>query len=181
MKPRLLSVAGTALSALALGACGVAATHQVEATPSSAPRSGVVQTTTADGSIVRLRAGGVFAVLNGDASRWVGDTVSVVSNERIMLNHARHDRAEVTYVGDAANPRTYSNTGEHTQESGAADGSLLLLDDGSVWVVPTTGRSHTYTWTEGSVVNVEPGPGGLYKLANPSSGTSVLAAYVGEK
>jgi hypothetical protein len=178
---RLLFAGGAALAAFTLAACGVAATHPVEATPSGAPRSGVVETTTADGTILRLRSGAVFAVLNGDASRWTGDSVRVISGERIMLNARLHDRAEVTYVGDPAKPRIYSNTGEHTQESGSTDGSLLLLDDGSVWVVTPEGRAHTHLWEESSTVNVEPGPHGLYRLANPSSGTSVLAAYVGEK
>ena len=88
--------------------------------PAGVPRSGTVATTTADGSIVLLRGGAVFAVLSGDASSWYGDRVTIVADGRVMLNATRHDRAEVSFVGDAETPRTYSNTGEHTQESGAS-------------------------------------------------------------
>jgi len=172
---------GAALLALTLSACGVSATHPVESQPTGVPNAGVVAITTSDGSILRLKSGAVFAVLNGDSSPWSGNAVKVIAGGRIMLDPQRHDRAEVSYVGEPAKPRTYANSGEHTQESGSADGSLILLDDGSVWAVQPAGRVHTRAWVEGSVVDVESASGGLYRLTNPSSGTSVLAAYVGEK
>ena len=172
---------GAGLLALTLSACGVSGSRPAESTPSGVPNSGVVAITTSDGSILRLKSGAVFAVLNGDSSQWPGTAVKVISGARIMLDAQRHDRAEVSYVGDPAKPQTYSNSGQHTQESGSADGSLILLDDGSVWAVQSAGRVHTRAWPEGSVVDVEAATGGLYRLTNPSSGTSVLAAYVGEK
>lgn len=181
MRERLLALGCVLLGALALDACGVAATHSIGPPPANVPRSGTVATTTADGSIVLLGGGAVFAVLSGDASSWTGDRVTLVANGDVMLNSARRDRAEVSFVGDAGTARAYSNTGEHTQESGATDGSLVLLDDGSVWVVARADRGHNVEWSEGSVVDVEPGSHGLYRLSNPSSGSSVAAAYVGEK
>ena len=51
-----------------------------------------------------------------------------------------------------------------------ADGSLVLLDDGSVWVVASRKRERNVKWREGSAVDVEPGPHGEYRLVEPVFG-----------
>lgn len=169
------------LACALLAGCGTTATAPPPRAESSAgDLTGVVETVTVDGSIALLRGGDVYAIVNGDSSRWEGSTVRVISGGGIMID-ANGEKAEVHLVGSVDHPRTYSNTGEHSQESGSSDGGLLLLDDGSVWAVPAAERHHTRVWAEGAPVNVEPGPHGLYKLTNSSTGTTVLAAYIGEK
>jgi len=145
------------------------------------PVSGVVSSITTDGSIIELTDGSVFALVSGDASRWLDQRVRTVSGGAIMIDVASGEKGEAQYVGSVRHPRTYANGGEHNQESGSPDGSLILLDDGSVWSIPPDERSRTSTWAEGASVSVEPGPHGRYRLTNGASGSTVLATYVGEK
>ncbi len=147
----------------------------------AAPVAGRVTTVTTDGSIIELTDGSVFAIVNGDASRWVGTRVRTVSGGAIMIDVATGEKGEAQYVGSVHKPRTYANSGEHSQESASPGGELVLLDDGSVWSIPPSERGRTSGWAEGAGVSVEPGPHDTYRLTNGASASTVLATYVGEK
>lgn len=176
------SVAALALAgALLWSGCATKSTAPPPPEPQAGPTSGTVTTVTTDGSIIQLADGSVFGILSGDASRWVGQRVRVVSGGGIMINVQSGEKGESQYVGSVHRLRTYSNSGEHNQESASPGGELVLLDDGSVWSIPPSERNVTSGWAEGGGVTVEGGPHGRYRLTNGASGSTVLAAYVGEK
>lgn len=73
----------------------------------------------------------------------------------------------------------YTDTGDHSLASAAADGSLVVLDDGSRWQVDPADQGEIALWEVDDDVTVDAGPGSEYTLTDTDAESSVVATFVG--
>jgi hypothetical protein len=134
--------------------------------------------------VLLLDDGSVYSVGSADqstVSAWSeGDDVSVDDSGGTITDTSSvsPEAASVTYVGDENGDYSYSAGGDQSQHTNSSDGSIEVLDDGSIWIVDAADRSTTATWTDGDSVTVTEGQGG-YELVNTNSQETVAANYVG--
>ena len=181
------------------GLSGACSDHGGEATPGSTPNiqtqtvppstngSGAqsLDAVTSDGAVV-VTSGSIYSVDGADqstVSAWSsGDPLSVSPAGDRIANTSTGDTASVTYVGSSSNAAVYSNTGDHTQATNSDDGSIVVLDDGSIWEVKAPDQSTSSGWADGSSVTVNEHPGGTnYTLVNTDDQSSVQADYIGDE
>jgi hypothetical protein len=72
------------------------------------------------------------------------------------------------------------DTGDHALRDKSDDGSILLLDDGSVWVVAQADRVNTGLWLAPSSITVNEGSGAPYELVNTDDQETAEANYIGQ-
>lgn len=148
------------------------------------PTTTTIAGVTSDGAVLLLDDGSVYSVGSADQSTvsgWSeGDDVSVDDSSSTITDTSSvsPEAASVTYVGDENGDYSYSAGGDQSQQTSSSDGSIEVLDDGSIWIVDAADRSTTATWTDGDSVTVTEGQGG-YELVNTSSQETVATNYVG--
>jgi hypothetical protein len=80
---------------------------------------------------------------------------------------------------------TYPNTGEKQSIDTNADGKILILDDGSIWLVESTDRIDSSLWLGADDVMVTETKGGFagyrYNIINLDEKEKVLAKYLGQE
>jgi hypothetical protein len=140
-----------------------------------------VETVTEDGSVVALDNQAVYST-SEDASSWEGDEVAIGEDDSSLTNLSMGDRIEVNRVGDLSKSESYSGSGD-TLDSKSSDGSIIVLNDESVWAVESAGQSKSNTWTDSSSITVDESEGASnsYQLVNTDDHESVTANYIGEK
>jgi hypothetical protein len=147
----------------------------------SATGNPAVDATTSDGAVVSLDDGSVYSVSDGDVSSWSsGDEVAVSDAQDSLTNLSTSDNVSVSYVGDTSDDSLYSGAGQ-SQDTSSDDGSLLVLDDGSVWAVTDPSDQGTASqWQDGaSIIVNDSSPG--YLLVNTDDDETVHANYIGDE
>ena len=90
-------------------------------------------------------------------------------------------KAEPAGVGSGTE-RTYRGTGKvNSIASESLDGSLIVLEDGSRWLVSPVARYATVLWRVGDRIAVLTGtePGYRYQLIDARDGSSASASFLG--
>ncbi len=143
-----------------------------------------IDTITLDGAVLVLEDGSVYSVDSGyqsTVSSWSsGNSIALGAAEDRLTNLSRGKSVSVTKVGDSAEANPYANTGEHALETSSADGSVVVLDDGSIWEVSAADQSTAARWTHASFITVNEGsstPG--YALVNTDNNSVIEANYIG--
>jgi len=110
---------------------------------------------------VALSGGSVYSVDAGDqstTSSWSsGDPISVGQGGDTLANTSTGDNATVTRIGNTADGMTYTGSGDHTQQTKSDDGSLVVLNDGSVWEVFNADQSTATSWSDSAAITVTAG------------------------
>jgi hypothetical protein len=146
-----------------------------------------VNAVTSDGAVVELDNGAVYSVSSSDqstSSSWSpGDTISVGANDDSLANLDTNEAVSATHVGDSSNNDLYLNAGDHTQQTNSSDGSIIVLDDGSIWEVADPSDQLTAAlWLDASSITVqEDSSSPPYTLVNTDDQSSVQASYVGDE
>ena len=139
---------------------------------------------TSDGGVVLLADGSVYSVDSADqatASSWSsGDPISVANTDDRLTNLSTGDNVAVTSAGHSSDTNIYPNIGDHTLSVRSDDGKILILEDGSIWIVAPPGDVTDITWLAPSSITVNEGSAGPpYELVNTDDQSSVLANYIG--
>jgi hypothetical protein len=136
---------------------------------------------TDDDEVVALSDDTVWSL--GSSESWSdGDKITVGESEDTLYDATEGESVSATKIGETSDSNTYADEGEHTQEAVSDDGSLIVLDDGSVWAVAAADQSTTSTWTDSSAIDVRQGSAGPnYELINTDEQSSAEAGYVGDK
>ncbi len=128
--------------------------------------------------VLALSDGSVWSLDSGQS--WSeGDTIEVGENEGSLYDATAEESEEASKIGDAGGTGGYAGEGEeHSIEAVSSDGSLLELEDNSVWSIVPAGQATSSTWSDGDSVSVH-GGGPQYTLSD--NGETVEAFYVGDK
>jgi hypothetical protein len=149
--------------------------------PSSTRAS--VDVITSDGTVLLLSDGSVYSVDSSDqsvVSSWSqDDDVAVNDSGDAITNLSTGEKVSVSLIGNESSANIYVNTGDHALRDKSDDGSVLLLDDGSVWVVALVDRVNTGLWLAPSSIAVNEGSGAAYELVNADDQETAEANYIG--
>lgn len=133
-----------------------------------------------------LDDGSVYSVDAGDqptVSAWSsGDPVSVGDSEEAITDLSTGEKVSVTSVGSTSDANSYADTGDHTQSTNSSDGSIIVLEDGSIWIVAPADQPTTANWTDSASITVNEdstGPG--YELVNTDTQETAGANYIGQE
>jgi hypothetical protein len=187
-------VACCALGALLAG-CG-GSSHKQTARADSATSS-PAQTSTATGAAQRIESitpnGAVVVVSPGttysvESEDWrtassfaAGDLVTVNEEEEIT-DLRTGKRVSATEIGDTTEANVYPHGGtSHRLASHSADGSIVVLNDESVWAVSPATRATAASWTRGDRIAVPKHSHLLYRLVNTQDHTTIKASYIAEE
>ena len=160
--------------------------HHAKPAP-HAPLAGgdqTVETVTGDGNVLLLDDGDVYST-DEDASDWENENVSVSEDESKITKTDDGEQLEVSKIGESFNGEPYSGAGEeHNQDTNSSDGAIIVLEDGSVWVVADGDRSTASRWTDSTSITVSEAEGsepGSYTLDDTEDHESVTATHIGGK
>jgi hypothetical protein len=136
--------------------------------------------------VVALSEGSVYSVDAGDqstTSSWSsGDPISVGQGDDTLANTNSGESATVTRIGNTPDGKTYAHTGDHSQRTNSDDGSLVVLDDGSVWDVSSADQTIASSWSDGAPITVTDGSASAgYTLENTADQAPVSARYLGDE
>jgi hypothetical protein len=156
---------------------------------SEAPQPGgqqSLESVTSDGAVVVLKDGSVYAVDSGDrstSSSWQSnEAITVDEGEESLTNLESGEKVTAKQVGKTSDANPYPNTGDHTQDTNDSNGSIVVLDDGSIWAVESGDQSMAESWNDGASITVnEESAGGGYKLVNTDEHEIVHANYIGDE
>jgi endonuclease YncB( thermonuclease family) len=163
-------------------------TTQTQTAPSSNTAS--VDAVTSDGAVISLDDGSVYSVDSGDQAtvrQWSsGDQVAVDDAGDTITDLSTGDNVYVTEAGQAddSSNTSYTDTGaQHSQDTSSDDGSIVVLDDGSIWSIASADQATTAAWADGDsiVVNDSSSGVGSYQLVNTDTQEAVDASYVGDE
>ncbi|HME04939.1 MAG TPA: hypothetical protein VKG38_18095 [Solirubrobacteraceae bacterium] len=134
-----------------------------------------------DNEVVALSDGTVWSL--GSAESWsTGDKITVGESEDTLYDGTEGESVDATKIGEASDANPYPSEGEHTQEAISDDGSLIVLDDGSVWAVSGADQATAATWTDASTIEARQGSASpRYRLVNTGDESTVEAGYMGDK
>ncbi len=139
---------------------------------------------TSDGAVV-LTGGSIYSVDSADqstVSSWSsGDPLAVSQSGDQITNTSTGETATVTNVGKSSDANPYSATGDHTQQTNSNDGSIVVLDDGSIWYVEPSAQSISSNWTDAASITVNDTSGSDYQLVNTDDQSTVQARYIGDE
>jgi hypothetical protein len=142
-----------------------------------------VEAVTEDGGVVVLDDGAVYSVETGDeptAASWSsGDKVAVDDGEESLTNLANGEKVSAKHIGDKTDTNSYAATGDHTQETRTDDGSIIVLDDHSIWAVEAGDESKASIWNDAASITVNETGGSSYELVNTDEEETVHANYIG--
>jgi hypothetical protein len=112
---------------------------------------------TDDGAVLTLDDGSVYSVDAGDqstVSSWSqGDPVSVSDSQDAIFNTSTGESVTVTYVGDSSAANAYPGGGSSITAK-SDDGSIVVLDDGSIWIVAPYDRATSTPWVDATSITV---------------------------
>jgi hypothetical protein len=128
----------------------------------------------------------MYSVDAGDqptVSVWsAGDPVSLSASDDQLTNLSNGNTVTVTNIGTSSDANPYPKTGDHSQQTSSDDGSIVVLDDGSVWEVNASDQATTGAWPDSSSITVNAMPSGTsYELVNTDDQSSVQANYIGNE
>jgi hypothetical protein len=157
-------------------------------TVQTATRSGtthLVETITRNGAVLVVSPGTAYSVetpYQRTASSFAsGDTVTV-NEEEDITDLRTGKRVSATEIGDTTEANVYPHGGStHKLSTASADGSIVVLNDESVWAVSPAGRRTAASWAHGSSIAVPRHSHLLYGLLNTDDHTIVRASYIGEE
>jgi hypothetical protein len=141
---------------------------------------------TSDGGVVVLNDASVYSVESGEettTSSWSsGDEIAVDQAEESLTDLSNSEHVSAKRVGSTSDSNPYPDAGgEHSQETNASDGSIIVLDDGSIWEVESGDQSTASTWTDSSAITVNEGTASTYELVNTDEHETVHANYIGSE
>jgi hypothetical protein len=141
---------------------------------------------TSDGAVLTLDDGSVYSVDAADqstVSSWSqGDQVSVAGTGDAITNLSTGEKVTVTSVGNSSDTNVYPNTGDHTQTTNSSDGSIIVLEDGSIWIVAPTDQATTSLWLDTASITVNDGSSTpAYDLVNTDNQETATANYIGQE
>jgi hypothetical protein len=144
-----------------------------------------VDAITDDGAVLTLDDGSVYSVPDsGDQSTvsgWSsGDSVSVSDAQDSIFNTSSGESVSVTYVGDSSDSATYAGTGQSIAAK-SDDGSIIVLDDNSIWIVASYDRSTSAYWTDADSITVNDSGATDQLVDTDSQGETVDANYIGQE
>lgn len=144
-----------------------------------------VEARTGDGAVLALTDGNVYSVRPSDYStvaEWSpGAAVAVARDDESVTNLRTGQKVSVATVASGG---PYSGFGEeHTLETMSSDGSLIVLNDHSIWEVSTADQVLAALWTadEPVVVAQASVSSTSYPLTNTERKSTVEAEYLGEE
>jgi hypothetical protein len=144
-----------------------------------------VETVTRNGAVLVISPGVAYSVESQDqttaSSFTPGDSVAVNEEEEITdLRSGR--RVSASEIGDIAEANRYPHGGtRHMLATGSPDGSIVVLNDESVWAVSPAGRATAASWVHGAPIAVPPRSHLLYRLVNSDDRSTIRASYIGEE
>jgi hypothetical protein len=116
------------------------------------------------------------------ASNWsAGDPVAVGTDDASLFNRSSGESVTVTSVGIVSDASVYAATGDYTQQTNSGDGSVVVLDDNSIWHVVGPDQGTASAWTDGDAITVNDSSGSGYELVNTDQQSSVHANYIGDE
>jgi hypothetical protein len=120
----------------------------------------------------------VDAADQGTVASWSqGDSVSVNDAQDSISNTSTGDTASVTYVGDTTDANVYSGVGQSIAAI-ASDGSIIVLDDGSIWIVASYDQPTSAVWLDGTSITVSSSGD---QLIDTDDQETVDAKYIGQE
>jgi hypothetical protein len=142
-------------------------------------------TYTDDGAVVELDDGSVWSIDIADQSTvtgWSdGDAMTTNSAGDTLIDTDQSETASATEIGSMTDTNAYAGSGTSIAALGD-DGSILTLDDGSVWAINDLGDQSTVTgWSDGDPITVADNSDGTYTLANGNDNSTVSANYIGNE
>jgi hypothetical protein len=128
-----------------------------------------------------LDDGSVYSVDGGDqstVSSWSqGDPVTVSNSQDAIFNTSTGEKVSVTYVDDASAVNAYAGSGSSVAAK-SDDGSIIVLDDGSIWIVASYDQSTSSVWVDATSITVNDSGD---KLVNTDDQETVDANYIGQE
>ncbi len=112
-----------------------------------------------------------------------GDSVAVADSGDAMTNLSTGENVSVTQVGDTSDHNVYPGPtgGSDLIQAKSDDGSLLVLDDGSIWFVSPGDQATSGPWVDQTSITVNEGSGGSYELVDTDDQEIVEANYIGRE
>jgi hypothetical protein len=139
---------------------------------------------TDDGAVLTLQDGSVYSVDGGDqstVSQWSqGDDIAISDSHDSITDLSTGDKVSVTLVGDISDTNSYPSTGAHSIQAKTDDGSIMVLDDGSIWAVGPD-QATTAPWVDGTSITVNDGSGASYDLVDTDDQEIAEANYIGQE
>lgn len=149
--------------------------------PSAPANVASVDAVTDDGAVLTLDDGGVYSVDSGDqstTSSWSqGDSVTVSDSQDAIFNASTGEKVSVTYVDDATARNSYPGGGDASIEAKSDDGSIIVLDDGSIWIVAPYDRPTSAIWLDVTSITVNDSGD---QLVDTDDQETVDANYIGD-
>jgi hypothetical protein len=85
----------------------------------------------------------------------------------------------VTYVDDSTAANAYAGSGQSITAK-SDDGSIIVLDDDSIWIVASYDQSTSASWVDGTSITVNDS-GGTDQLVDTDDQETVHANYIGQE
>jgi hypothetical protein len=136
---------------------------------------------------VLLSDGSVYSVDSGDqptVSGWTsGDEVKVAESGDAITDLSTGDQVTVTSVGGSSDRNVYPGIGDHSLMSNSDDGTIVVLDDGSIWIVAAGDTATSSVWVDATAITANEGSSApqAYDLVNTDDQEAVAASYVGKE
>jgi hypothetical protein len=135
--------------------------------------------------VVVLNDGSVYSVDPGDQSTsasWSpSDNIAVGNGDESLTNLENGEKVSAKRVGNTSDTNSYPNTGDHTQQTNSSDGSIIVLEDGSIWAVDAGDQATAAPWTDATSITVNETEGSRYELVNTDEHEIVHANYIGDE
>lgn len=134
-----------------------------------------------------LDDGSVYSVDSGDQSTvsgWSsGDPVKIADSGDSITNLSTGEQVTVTLAGNEPDTNAYPGVGDHSLMSNSDDGTIVVLDDGSIWIVTAADTATASVWLDPSSVTVNEGSSApaAYDLVNTDSQDAIQASYIGQE
>jgi hypothetical protein len=130
-----------------------------------------------------LDDGSVYSVDGGDqstVSSWSqGDPVSVSDSQDAIFNTSTGESVSVTYVDDSSAANSYPGSGgDQSIAAKSDDGSIIVLDDNSIWIVASYDRATSLAWVDATSIIVSNSGD---QLVNTDDQETVDANYIGQE
>jgi hypothetical protein len=105
--------------------------------------------------------------------------VSVSDSQDAIFNTSTGERVSVTSVGDSSDANAYAGSGSGIAAK-SDDGSIIVLDDGSIWIVAPYDRATSGPWVDATSITVNDS-GAPDQLVNTDDHETVDANYIGQE
>jgi hypothetical protein len=86
----------------------------------------------------------------------------------------------VSYVGATSDGNAYAGGGSSITAK-SDDGSVIVLDDGSIWFVDPADQATSGPWVDATSITVSQSSDGSYELVDTDDQERVAANYIGQE